>query len=100
MRRLTAPALTLPLTLTLTLLPVLIPAPALAHLGHLGDIAGHDHWVAGAAIGAAVAIGVWGAWKGRKPEPVATAPDQTPDTARDDPSDAAPEPADHDGAAA
>ena len=31
-----------------------------AHLGHLGDLAGHDHWAAGAAIGAAIAVGVWG----------------------------------------
>jgi hypothetical protein len=50
------------------LLPLLIvlPAPALAHLGHVGAVAGHDHWVAGAAIGAAVALGVWGWMKGRK----------------------------------
>ena len=31
-----------------------------AHIGHLGDVAGHDHWVAGAAIGIAVAAGLWG----------------------------------------
>jgi hypothetical protein len=50
------------------LLPLLIvlPAPALAHLGHVGAVAGHDHWVAGAAIGAAVAVGVWGWMKSRK----------------------------------
>ncbi len=41
-------------------------APAMAHVGHLGDLAGHDHWVAGAAIGAAVAIGLYGALKGRR----------------------------------
>lgn len=50
----------LPFALALT------PAPALAHLGHLGEVAGHDHWVVGAAIGAAVVIGLWGAIKGRK----------------------------------
>jgi hydrogenase/urease accessory protein HupE len=43
-----------------------ISTPALAHVGHLGDLAGHDHWVAGAAIGAAIAIGVYGALKGRR----------------------------------
>jgi len=54
------------------LIPTLIPAlilsssPALAHVGHLGDVAGHDHWVAGAAIGAAVLVGLWGALKGAK----------------------------------
>ena len=50
------------------LLPLisLLPAPALAHPGHLASLAGHDHWVAGAAVGAAVAVGVWGWMKGRK----------------------------------
>jgi len=41
-------------------------APAPAHPGHLADMAGHDHWVAGAAIGLAIALGVYGALKGRK----------------------------------
>ena len=54
-----------------------LPAPALAHVGHLGEVAGHDHWIAGAAIGAAVVIGLYGAWKGRK----APAPDQGADEA-------------------
>ena len=38
--------------------------PAFAHPGHLVDVAGHNHWVAGAAIGAAIAMGIWGALKG------------------------------------
>ena len=50
----------------LALFLVLLPGSALAHVGHLGDVAGHNHWVAGAAIGAAVVIGLYGAWKGRK----------------------------------
>lgn len=41
-------------------------APAFAHPGHIAGLAGHDHWVAGAAIGAAVAIGVWSVLKGRR----------------------------------
>ena len=40
--------------------------PASAHPGHLAGLAGHDHWVAGAAIGAAVAAGIWAALKGRR----------------------------------
>ncbi len=40
------------------------PGAALAHAGHLTDAAGHDHWVAGAAIGLAIALGLWGALKG------------------------------------
>lgn len=47
-------------------LMILLPSGAFAHLGHVGELAGHDHWVAGAAIGAAVLVGLWGAWKGRK----------------------------------
>ena len=37
-----------------------------AHPGHLVDAVGHNHWVAGAAIGAAIAVGVLGALKGRR----------------------------------
>ena len=49
------------------LLPlVVLPGTATAHVGHLGELAGHDHWVAGAAIGVAAAITLWGALKGRK----------------------------------
>lgn len=44
----------------------LFATPALAHVGHLGGLAGHDHWIAGIAIGAAVGVGIWGALKGRK----------------------------------
>ena len=43
-----------------------LAAPAMAHPGHiLGEVAGHDHVVAGAAIGIAIAIGLWGAIKGK-----------------------------------
>jgi len=52
--------------LTLIALIAALPVPALGHIGHLGEVAGHDHWVAGAAIGAAVLAGLYGAWKGRK----------------------------------
>ncbi|MCA8884826.1 MAG: hypothetical protein KDA50_13920 [Rhodobacteraceae bacterium] len=43
-----------------------VPGLALAHPGHLTDLAGHDHWVAGAAIGVAVVLGAWTALKGRR----------------------------------
>jgi hypothetical protein len=65
--------------------PVFLAGPAHAHAGHLGELAGHDHWVAGAAVGAAVLIGLWGALKGkRKPEPAepdAAEPDDQEQTA-------------------
>ena len=39
---------------------------ASAHPGHLAEAAGHGHWLGAAAVGAAVAIGLWAALKGRK----------------------------------
>jgi len=49
------------------LLPLcLLTAPAHAHVGHLGEVASHDHWVAGAAIGVAAAVTLWGLLKGKK----------------------------------
>lgn len=42
----------------------MLPATAFAHIGHLGEVAGHDHLVAGVAIGIAIAIGLAGALKG------------------------------------
>jgi hypothetical protein len=54
----------------LTLLIVVWGGAAAAHTGHIETLAGHDHWVAGAAIGLAILIGLAGALKGRKdPEP-------------------------------
>ncbi|EYD73000.1 DUF6732 family protein [Limimaricola hongkongensis] len=47
------------------------PGAAFAHPGHVADLAGHDHWVAGAAIGLAIALGLWGALKGGRKEETA-----------------------------
>nr|WP_282024534.1 DUF6732 family protein [Limimaricola cinnabarinus] len=47
------------------------PGAALAHPGHVADVAGHDHWVAGAAIGVAIALGLWGALRGGRREETA-----------------------------
>lgn len=33
---------------------------ALAHGGHIGDLAGHSHWIGWAAAAAAGAIAAWG----------------------------------------
>jgi len=54
------------LHLKLALCLTLCPGAALAHVGHLGEYAGHDHWVAGAAIGVAVALSLWATWKGKR----------------------------------
>jgi hypothetical protein len=48
------------------LIPFLVAGAAQAHPGHLAEVAGHGHWLGAAAIGAAIAIGLWAAAKGRK----------------------------------
>ncbi|MCC2111668.1 MAG: hypothetical protein KDJ16_06515 [Hyphomicrobiales bacterium] len=45
---------------------VAVTAPAEAHIGHLGEVAGHGHWVAVAAAAAAAAIAAALALKARK----------------------------------
>ena len=52
----------------LALMMILSAQAASAHVGHLGEFAGHDHWVAGAALGIAIALGIREALKGRKTE--------------------------------
>ena len=52
--------------LSLTL--IFAGSAAVAHPGHWADVAGHDHWVAGAAIGLAGLAAIWGALKGKKAE--------------------------------
>ena len=47
-------------------LAAILPAAAQAHPGHLAEVAGHGHWLGAAAIGAAIAIGLWQGLKGRK----------------------------------
>lgn len=73
---------------SLTLLAFAVPGTAVAHTGHIADVAGagHDHWVAGAAIGAAIAIALWAALKGgRKAEAETEASgDETPDATPQD----------------
>lgn len=39
---------------------------ALAHGGHVGDLAGHSHWVGWAAAAAAGAIAAWAIKRGKK----------------------------------
>lgn len=56
---------------------ILSPAPALAHIGHLGEVAGHGHWIALGGIALAGAIALLG---GRKKADEA----QTDDAVEDD----------------
>ncbi|WP_375254144.1 DUF6732 family protein [Yoonia sp.] len=50
----------------LTFLLIFAGTSAVADPGHLADVAGHEHWVAGAAIGLAGLAAIWGALKGKK----------------------------------
>lgn len=52
----------------LSLIMMFAATTAAAHPGHWGELAGHDHWVAGAAIGLAGLAAIWGALKGKKAE--------------------------------
>ncbi|MGR3321876.1 MAG: DUF6732 family protein [Pseudooceanicola sp.] len=54
--------------ITTALALILAPAAATAHPGHLAEVAGHGHWLGAAAIGAAIAIGLWAGLRGRKDE--------------------------------
>lgn len=61
---------------TLSLIAMLFATSASAHPGHIADVAGHDHWVAGAAVGIAVLVGLWGALKGRGRDETAVEPEE------------------------
>ncbi|MBL4813778.1 MAG: hypothetical protein JKX69_15800 [Rhodobacteraceae bacterium] len=43
----------------------LFASPVAADPGHIGALAGHDHWTIGIAVGVAVAAGLYGALKGK-----------------------------------
>lgn len=67
--------------MTRFLLPLLLlGTPASAHVGHLGEMAGHDHWVAGIALGAAIGVSLWGALKGKTDKPEDVSEDETDET--------------------
>ena len=56
----------------LSIVFAVLATPAVAHVGYLGELAGHDHWIAVGVLGAA-ALAAWLAGKGKKsdaePEP-------------------------------
>lgn len=49
-----------------------LPGSAIADPGHIIVAAGHDHWVAGAALGAAVAVAGLAWLKGRREDKAET----------------------------
>lgn len=60
----------------LTLLLLVVGSGAQAHPGHLAGLAGHDHWLAGVAIGLAGLIAIVGAAKGKKKEEADPEPEE------------------------
>ena len=45
---------------------MLMASSANAHVGHFGEMLGHDHWVAGGAIGVAIALAGLNIIRGKK----------------------------------
>lgn len=68
---------------------IAVPGAALAHPGHLAEVAGHGHWVAGAAVGAAIIIGLWAGLKGRGAKAGAADTEATAETEAEAEPDAA-----------
>ncbi|AKH99774.1 hypothetical protein IMCC20628_01057 [Hoeflea sp. IMCC20628] len=48
------------------LIPFSLVQSAYAHGGHMGDLAGHSHWVGWAAAAAAGAVAAWAIKRGTK----------------------------------
>ncbi|WP_438960577.1 DUF6732 family protein [Nereida sp.] len=69
----------------LSVLP-LFAVPANAHVGHWADVAGHDHWVAAGALGAAAAAALWGWRKGKKDEAEAEEADAVEPATEEEPA--------------
>ena len=65
---------------TLTIIFTVTASPAFAHAGHLEGLAGHDHWIAAGALGAA-ALAAWLAAKGKKTQEADTDTDEEPEGA-------------------
>lgn len=73
--------------LSTAVLAVAMPTMALAHGGHVGELAGHSHWVGWAAVAAAAALAAWAAKRGNKADA-----ETQEETAADD-GEQSPEPA-------
>ncbi|EAQ26192.1 DUF6732 family protein [Roseovarius sp. 217] len=63
-----------------TILTALLSGTAAhAHPGHLAEVAGHGHWLGAAALGAAIAIGLWSGLRARKDRAADEAEDEAPE---------------------
>ncbi|MDA9207901.1 hypothetical protein N9O61_03355 [Octadecabacter sp.] len=61
---------------TILLATIALPAPALAHIGHIGEVAGHGHWIALGGIAIAGVIALLGARKNPKDDDAEEAIDE------------------------
>ncbi len=61
----------------LTLYFVVVAGAASAHVGHIGEVAGHGHWIGAAALGLAVLLGLREALKARKDNEAKEADEET-----------------------
>ena len=54
--------------INLSFITCIVPTVVSADPGHLAAVAGHSHWVAGAAIAVGVGLSLWGALTGGRAE--------------------------------
>ncbi|WP_417688182.1 DUF6732 family protein [Roseibium sp.] len=50
----------------MALLAIGVPSAAMAHAGHLGELAGHSHWIGVAALAGAALVAGIAALKGKR----------------------------------
>ncbi len=70
-------------TIFLSVSALFAATAAQAHPGHWAEVAGHGHWLGAAAIGGAIAIGLWAGLKGRKAKDEAEADDAPADDSQE-----------------
>ncbi|PWJ21962.1 DUF6732 family protein [Jannaschia seohaensis] len=64
----------------------LLAVPAQAHTGHFGELAGHDHWVLGAGLGAIAGAAAIAWVKGRRKKDEPEEPSEEADTPEEAPA--------------
>lgn len=65
---------------------LLLASPAAAHPGHIADLAGHDHWVLGAGLGAIAGAAILGWLKGGKRDEEEAPQEASPEEPAEQPS--------------
>ncbi|MGO4914296.1 DUF6732 family protein [Pseudogemmobacter sp. W21_MBD1_M6] len=68
----------------ISMIALMLAGSAHAHTGHIAEVAGHNHWIAGVAIGAAAGIALWQTLKGKRRREEAEAEAEGDTSAADD----------------